>query len=128
MPKRLNVAYSEEVKSKAIKMVEEGLSHAEVGRRLNITSQTIGKWCNQRGVESQHKNQEGQAMYNMLRNCSSVYQTVGQIHKETYGVYQNGRHYLELQMAASYGLLERKTENSIEMFSLTQKGIDWLKK
>ena len=37
--------YSKELKQEAVKMVlEQGLTHKEVGRRLSIPSGTIGNW------------------------------------------------------------------------------------
>ena len=36
--------YSEEFKREAVRLVEEGLSLCEVGRRLDVTNQSIGHW------------------------------------------------------------------------------------
>jgi len=44
-------SYSDELKAEAIKMVkEQGLSHAEVSKRLSIPKGTIGNWTSGIGL------------------------------------------------------------------------------
>ena len=44
-------SYSDELKAEAIKMVkEQGLSHAEVSKRLSIPKGTIGNWASGIGL------------------------------------------------------------------------------
>ncbi len=126
MPKSKN-PYSKEVKEKAIRKVAEGLSYAEVGREMGIPYSTISNWSKEGGIESKHSNGKGQALYNMMRVCTTLFQTISQIHSYAYGTFQNSRHYKHLRDAAKKGLLERRIDGLDESFKLTKLGKEWLK-